>query len=284
MSPEEIQIAKELYESGESLRSISKQMGFSRNNIKEKLIREGVVISGARVLIPQEIKKQIIPLYNEYHSIFVVAEKLNISHVSVWRYLTNNGITMELSGGPRPKELRNGEKLKRTYTVKSCGNAHQWCEICAPATAARRQQKSKETLAAQGKTGPRSGQKMSEQQRADHKARRQWENMTPALREQFVQQFRGKALKTHSFTRPHRKLAELLSNAGYKVVNEHPVGKYSVDCFVPDLNMAFEADGTYWHSDPAQQAYDKARDEWLITEGGLTAVVRLSEEEINTWS
>ena len=55
MSPEEIQIAKELYESGESLRSISKQMGFSRNNIKEKLIREGVVISGARVLIPQEI-------------------------------------------------------------------------------------------------------------------------------------------------------------------------------------------------------------------------------------
>lgn len=52
-------------------------------------------------------------------------------------------------------------------------------------------------------------------------------------------------------------------------------GRYFVDAYVPEVHMAFEADGLRWH-DPAR---DAARDAWLLEEHGLP-VVRFTEAEL----
>ncbi len=50
---------------------------------------------------------------------------------------------------------------------------------------------------------------------------------------------------------------------------EHRVGRYSIDFFLPDYEIAVECDGEYWHRDRVEK--DAARDKYLIG-CGLTVV------------
>lgn len=81
-------------------------------------------------------------------------------------------------------------------------------------------------------------------------------------------------------TKIHKKLYQFLVKAGYFVINEKRFGRFSIDCFVPELNIGFEADGDYWHSiDPS---VDRRRDK-ILREKYDIIIVRFSEKEINEW-
>ena len=57
-------------------------------------------------------------------------------------------------------------------------------------------------------------------------------------------------------------------------------GRYVVDIYDPQRNIAWEADGAYWHQDAAKQG---KRDVALISQG-LTAVIHLTESDLQPWS
>lgn len=86
----------------------------------------------------------------------------------------------------------------------------------------------------------------------------------------------------YTWTKIHQKLFEFLTLAGYFVINEKNFLRYSIDCFVPELNIGFEADGDYWHGRADTMVNDKIRDQQLLEIGII--IVRFSETEINNWS
>ena len=85
-------------------------------------------------------------------------------------------------------------------------------------------------------------------------------------------------LRRHTRTKPERTLFALVRGAYADAEQERRFGRHVVDVYVPQLHMAFEADGTYWHRD--SKAKDAARDATLRERYDLT-VVRLSERELS---
>lgn len=65
----------------------------------------------------------------------------------------------------------------------------------------------------------------------------------------------------------HRKLSRAVRACGFDVLEEEPMGKYRLDIYVPELHMAFEADGPY-HS----EKHDTERDATLAEEYGLVTL------------
>lgn len=59
------------------------------------------------------------------------------------------------------------------------------------------------------------------------------------------------------------------------IETEFPIAGYSVDCAIPELRIAFEADGDYWHQD---KEADKGRQSKIENEGWK--VIRYSESEL----
>lgn len=55
---------------------------------------------------------------------------------------------------------------------------------------------------------------------------------------------------TPKFTKPHRTFKRLLENAGLEFQTEYQVGFYAIDEASPDLKVAVEIDGCYWHGCP----------------------------------
>ena len=55
-------------------------------------------------------------------------------------------------------------------------------------------------------------------------------------------------------------------------------GKFVIDAYIPSLNLAIEADGSYWHSLPANMKRDKSKNAYLKAIN--MDLVRLTEEEI----
>lgn len=78
-------------------------------------------------------------------------------------------------------------------------------------------------------------------------------------------------------TKIELKLANLLDNIGIKYTSEYNIGKYIVDFALPELYIAIEADGDYWHK--TRQEQDAFRQK-KIEDKGWT-VLRFSESEIN---
>ena len=76
-----------------------------------------------------------------------------------------------------------------------------------------------------------------------------------------------------------RILYDLLCRAGFRFERQHRLGKYFVDAYLPDEQLAFEADGEYWHSSAEKRVKDTRRDAWLLAHFGVP-VVRLSEYEL----
>lgn len=81
-------------------------------------------------------------------------------------------------------------------------------------------------------------------------------------------------------TLPHRQLHGLLVELGFIVEDERRFGRYSVDCYVAELHLAFEADGEDFHRGRAR-ARDNDRDMWLMERAGLP-VLRLADRELSS--
>lgn len=70
-------------------------------------------------------------------------------------------------------------------------------------------------------------------------------------------------------TRLHRLLREALGDLGWYVEDEVRVGPYSLDCYVRETHLGYEADGARWHSTRAQQRRDAQRDGWILDRAGI---------------
>ena len=75
----------------------------------------------------------------------------------------------------------------------------------------------------------------------------------------------------------HRRLHDVLLLAGYDVEDEVQAGPYSLDCYVREVHVGFEADGRDFH----QGKRDAARDDEILRDLSLP-VVRFSEAELRT--
>jgi hypothetical protein len=61
-------------------------------------------------------------------------------------------------------------------------------------------------------------------------------------------------------SKPQIELFRLISNVFPYPIMNYPCGKYSIDIAVPNLNLAFEYDGAYWHQN---ENYDKRRQKYI---------------------
>ena len=57
------------------------------------------------------------------------------------------------------------------------------------------------------------------------------------------------------------------------------IGTKMVDAFVPSHNIAFGADGAYWHQDMVKE---EERDQYLISKG-VAAIIHLNEKDLALW-
>lgn len=73
-----------------------------------------------------------------------------------------------------------------------------------------------------------------------------------------------------------KKLAKYLEEHGWAYEEQKGFGRYIVDAYVPSLNIAFEADGSFWHKDKERQ---RLRDAYLIAHGIIT-VVHFTEDDL----
>lgn len=80
-------------------------------------------------------------------------------------------------------------------------------------------------------------------------------------------------------TKPEMKMREALTTLGIQFFAEYPFFWYSVDFFLPRLNVALEVDGVYWHTQKYQVDHDARRDRYIIAKG--IKVVRITDVEIN---
>lgn len=79
-----------------------------------------------------------------------------------------------------------------------------------------------------------------------------------------------------TYTRPHRRLMEMLGSLGLLVQGEYPVGRYRLDVFCAEIWCGFEADGLRAHAGPKRRAHDEARDAWIFENAGIP-VLRIQE-------
>ncbi len=77
-------------------------------------------------------------------------------------------------------------------------------------------------------------------------------------------------------TNLERALYKLLACAGIEFTREKRFGRYVVDAFLPEHNLAVEADGAFWHKDTARQT----RRDAALLRSGLLAVVHLGDDDL----
>ena len=75
-------------------------------------------------------------------------------------------------------------------------------------------------------------------------------------------------------TECHRRLVHTLMQLGYEVHEEEEFYPKRVDCYLPELHVAFEADGIPWHKSPTK---DRDRDDYLMATFALP-VFRIPED------
>jgi len=54
----------------------------------------------------------------------------------------------------------------------------------------------------------------------------------------------------HTNTRPHIAVKTYLLYQKIKFIEEYQIGVFSIDFFIPELSLAIEVQGDYWHSNP----------------------------------
>jgi very-short-patch-repair endonuclease len=77
---------------------------------------------------------------------------------------------------------------------------------------------------------------------------------------------------------PERLIREALDRLGVTYKQEFKIGRrYSLDFLLPDLGVALEADGDYWHANRGD--HDRKRDAWIMKHKGIRTV-RIKASEI----
>lgn len=74
------------------------------------------------------------------------------------------------------------------------------------------------------------------------------------------------------------RLHDALVDAGFDVEDEVQVGTYSLDCYVREWHLGFEADGPV-HGRAFQRRRDAKRDAWLLGTAGIP-LLRVSYERL----
>ncbi len=70
-------------------------------------------------------------------------------------------------------------------------------------------------------------------------------------------------------------LYKLLDMAAYRYERQKRFGRYVVDAYVPEINVAFEADGSFWHQDKLRE---RIRDKRLCE--SVKTVIHLGERDL----
>ena len=82
-----------------------------------------------------------------------------------------------------------------------------------------------------------------------------------------------------TLTRPHRIGIRVVESLGLRWEDEKQFGRYNVDIFLPDYNVAVEVDGNYFHTLPGVPEKDKRRDKTLFEKYGIVTL-RFWESDI----
>ena len=76
-----------------------------------------------------------------------------------------------------------------------------------------------------------------------------------------------------------QRVEQSLKELSIEYIDEHPMGRYHIDFFLPRHDTCLEVDGDYWHSIATTIERDARRDRHLRNRG--YRVIRISESDIN---
>ena len=81
-----------------------------------------------------------------------------------------------------------------------------------------------------------------------------------------------------------RSLYLMLYEAGISFRAQEPIGRFLIDAFDIDNNLAWEASGSYWHSlrESQRPGYEQNRDN-ILRRSGIKDVIHLNEEDLKPW-
>ena len=85
---------------------------------------------------------------------------------------------------------------------------------------------------------------------------------------------------TRSATSLEYALQMLLESAEFDYEAQVRFGSKRVDFYVASHNLAFEADGKYWHQDKDKQRW---RDKCLTVVAGISAIIHLADDDLDPW-
>lgn len=91
----------------------------------------------------------------------------------------------------------------------------------------------------------------------------------------------AKGRATKGPTRPELAVRTLLDGFGVEFSEQHPIGVYTVDFYIPKIGLVIEADGAYWHRNEAKE---RARDAYLLRNPAVRDIVHLTEEQLKPWT
>lgn len=78
-----------------------------------------------------------------------------------------------------------------------------------------------------------------------------------------------------SISKNQKLLSEMIQKMGFEIKTEEPFGRKKVDIYIPELHLAVEYDGAYWHQNKEE---DDVRDLFLKEKFGLE-VIHINSEE-----
>jgi len=87
--------------------------------------------------------------------------------------------------------------------------------------------------------------------------------------------------KNGKVSRPEREFFDALERQGVIVIRQHRVGRYTIDGFVPEWNLAIEVDGAYWHSLPRMVERDRRKTAYLAKRGLRVTRITVRRKGIN---
>jgi len=85
------------------------------------------------------------------------------------------------------------------------------------------------------------------------------EEQRETVRERMINRIKNGEI-THTFTKPHEIISNLLNNHHITHENEYPCKYYSIDIYLTNYNLMIEIMGDYWHASPLKYLYDNLSD------------------------
>jgi len=194
------------------------------------------------------------------------------------------------------------------YSVKSCGNSHKSCIKCTTRIITdefREKMRTKMTLQkldpeyikklSMSQTGRKHSQKLIDKRILSRQVGKGWASTSEETRQKLrISRIKHMELilpdckcvahnpRSHGkkkITKIELILIDFLQNAGFKIETQASFGLFHVDAFLPEYNLAFEADGTYWHQRKEVRERDIRRDKELLEKYGIITI-RLTEKEL----